>query len=50
MRKMKPKFQIADEFLDLRTLDTQLIVKHLEEQIALRETSVEKRFRRQVRQ
>jgi len=42
--KLKPKYQLADEYLDLRTLDTNVIVEHLEEQIRLRETAVDRKL------
>ncbi len=47
MKKLKPELKIADEFLDLKTLDTNVILNHLEEQIKLREMSIEKRLKRE---
>jgi hypothetical protein len=49
-RKIKQEFKLAGEFLDLRRLDTNCIVEHLEEQIRLRETSVEKKLSKLLKQ
>lgn len=49
MKQVKPEFLIADDFLDLKLLDTQIIVKHLEEQIRLREAAVEQRIKKLLR-
>ncbi len=46
MNKIKPELKIADKFLDLKTLDTNIILNHLDEQIQLRELPVEKRLKR----
>ncbi len=46
MRKLKPELKIADKFLDLKTLDTNIILNHLDEQIRLREMPVEKRLKK----
>jgi len=46
MNKIKPELKIADKFLDLKTLDTNIILNHLDEQITLRELPVEKRLKR----
>ena len=43
MRKLKPELKIADKMLDLKTLDTNIILNHLDEQIKLREMPIEKR-------
>lgn len=48
-QKVKPELKIADEFLDLRTIDTSVIVEHLEEQIKLREMGIEKQFGRKLK-
>lgn len=40
--KLKPTFRLAEDFLDLRTQDTNLVVQQLEEQIKLREMPLEK--------
>jgi hypothetical protein len=44
--KLKLELKIADNFLDLKTLDTNIILNHLDEQIKVRELSVEKRLKR----
>ncbi|MBI4150553.1 hypothetical protein HY492_00335 [Candidatus Woesearchaeota archaeon] len=41
--KIKPEFKIADGYLDLKTLDTGVLVAHLEAEIKRREMSIEKR-------
>lgn len=48
-RKIKPQFKIADEYLDLRTVDTNVIVDFLEEQIRLREAPLEEHAERLLR-
>jgi len=45
MKKIKPEFKLADKILDLKTLDTNVILNHLDEQIKLREMPVEKRLK-----
>lgn len=47
--KIKPALKIADAELNLQRLDTNVIVNYLEEQIRLREESVEKHIQRQLR-
>ncbi len=44
--KIQPEFKLADEFLDLKTLDTNVVVKHLEEQIKMREMPIEKHLKK----
>jgi len=46
---LKPEFKLADEYLDLRTMDTNIIVDYLEEQIKLREAKADERFAKQLR-
>lgn len=46
-KKLLPKFKVADGF-DLRTLDTDITVRFLEEKIKLREAAVEEKLRRQL--
>ena len=48
--KIKLDFKLSEEFLDLRSMRDNLIIKKLEENIKLRELSVEKRFKRQLEQ
>lgn len=43
MNDIRPKLKIADKFLNLKTVDTNIILNHLDEQIKLRETPVDKR-------
>ncbi|MBI4145753.1 hypothetical protein HY489_00260 [Candidatus Woesearchaeota archaeon] len=50
MKKMKPEFKVADKYLDLKTLDTNVVLEHLDEQIKLREMSVEARFKKKLKQ
>lgn len=47
--ELKPEFKLAEDYLDLRTLDTNVIIDYLEEQIKLRETAVEKQFSQQLK-
>jgi len=44
--KIKPELKIADDFLNLRQSATNVIVQQLEEQIKLRELSIEKHILR----
>jgi len=46
--KIQPTFKLADEFLDLRTLKTNVIVEHLEESIKLREMPIEQHIRKRL--
>jgi len=48
--KVKPELKLSKEFLDLRTTEKNLILKKLDENIKLRELSVEKRFKKQLEQ
>jgi hypothetical protein len=43
MKKLKPELKIADRMLDLKTMDANIILNHLDEQIKLREMPIEKR-------
>lgn len=43
MKKIKPDLKLADKFLDLKTIDADIILNHLDEQIKLREMPIEKR-------
>jgi len=47
-KQLKPELKIADKFLDLKTLDTNIILDHLDEQIKLREMPVEKRLKKDL--
>ncbi len=47
--KLKPTFKLADEFLDLKKLDTNVFVQQLEESIKFREQPVEVQARRKLR-
>lgn len=44
--KVQPEFKLADEFLDLKTLNTNVVVQHLEEQMKLREMPIEKHLKK----
>lgn len=46
MKKLKPEMKLADKILDLKTLDTNIILDHLDEQIKLREMPIQKRLKR----
>ncbi len=47
--KVKPKFRISEDYIDLRTLDTNVIVEHLEYNLKLRELPVEKRIAEKIK-
>jgi len=42
MKKLKFEFKLAEDFLDLKTVKTSIIIEHLEEKIKLREMPIEK--------
>lgn len=46
MKKIKPEMKIADKMLDLKTMDTNIILNHLDEQIKLREAPIEKKIKK----
>ncbi len=48
-QKLKPEFKIADDFLDLRTADTNVVIQQLEENIRLRELPLEKQIKARAR-
>ena len=39
--KLKPKFKIADNFIDSDSINSQIIIEHIEQQIELREMPIE---------
>lgn len=39
MNKLKPELKIAGRMLDLKTLDTNIVLNHLDEQIKLRDSA-----------
>ncbi len=45
LKQLKPDLKLADKFLDLKTLDTNVLLDHLDEQIKVREMPVEKRLK-----
>ena len=47
-KMLKPQLKIADKFLDLKTLDTNIILNHLDEQIKMRELPIEKKLKRDL--
>lgn len=46
--KLAPTFKLADN-LDLRTLDTNVVLQHLDEQIRLREMPVEAHLKKALK-
>ena len=42
-QKVKPLMKLNQEFLDLRTLDTNIIINQLEEKIKLREMPIDQK-------
>jgi hypothetical protein len=47
MKKIKPELKIAGK-IDLKTLDTNIVLNHLDEQIKLRELPIEKRLKKEL--
>lgn len=47
--KIKPDIKLMDTPFDLRTLDTNVIVDFLEDQIKLREDKIEEHVKKQLR-
>jgi len=47
-QKIKTDLKIADEFLDLKTIDTNVIIKKLENSIKLREMKIEEHFKKEI--
>ena len=47
--KIKPDIKLMDTPFDLRTLDTNVIVDFLEDQVKLREDKIEEHVKKQLR-
>ncbi|MBW3002172.1 hypothetical protein KY338_03375 [Candidatus Woesearchaeota archaeon] len=47
--KVKPKTQLSEKFLDLRTMDNNVIIQGLEENIRLREMPIEKHIKKNLK-
>ena len=47
--KIKPQMQLAEKFLDLRTMKNNVVIKELEENIKLRELPIEKHLKKNLR-
>ena len=47
--KIKPKMQLAEKFLDLRTMENNVVIQELEENIKLREMPIEKHLKKNLR-
>ncbi len=47
--KVKPKMKLSEEFLDLRTMESNVIIQELEENIKLRELPIEKHLKKNLR-
>ena len=43
--KVKPKMKLSEEFLDLRTMESNVIIQELKENIKLRELPIEKHMK-----
>ncbi len=39
--RLKPELKIADKMFDLKTMDANIVLNHLDEQIKLREAPIE---------
>jgi len=48
--KVKIDLKLADEFLTLKTMDTNVIVQKLENSMKMREMSIEKHLKRDIDQ
>jgi hypothetical protein len=48
-QKVKPEFKIADDFLDLRAQDTNVVIQQLEENMRIREMPLEKQISMKAR-
>ncbi|GEM_PF-4794138 len=46
--KLEPKFRLAEEFLDLKTINTNVIIEQLEQNIKARELSFEFHLKRKL--
>jgi len=46
--KLQPQFKLADEFLDLRTMNTNMVIEQLEQNIKLREMPLEQQLKRKL--
>ncbi len=47
--KIKPDFKLSEEFLQLKTLETNVIIKKLEDQIKLRSMKIEKHVEKEFK-
>ena len=47
--KIKPQMQLAEKFLDLRTMKNNVVIQELEENIKLREMPIEKHLKKNLR-
>jgi len=47
--KIKPQMKLSKEFLDLRTMDNNVIIQELEENIKLRMLPIEKHLKKNLR-
>jgi hypothetical protein len=45
-QKIKPSLKLADDFLDLRAADTNMVIQQLEENMKLRELPLEQQIMR----
>jgi hypothetical protein len=48
-QKVKIDFKLGDEFLDLRTMDTNVIIEKLEENMKIREMNIKKFIEKEVK-
>ena len=47
--KIKPTFKLADDFFDLKKINTNVIIEQLEENIKLREMPVEVQVKKRLK-
>lgn len=46
--KLQPQFRLAEEFLDLKTMNTGIIVEQLEQNIKARELTLEQQLKKKL--
>lgn len=46
--KLEPKFKLAENFIDLKTSHTNVIIEQLEQNIQVREMSIEQQLKNKI--
>ncbi len=47
-QRLKPEFRLAGDLLDLRTLNTNVIINHLEHNLKLRQMTLQDRLKKKI--